>query len=49
MIKQRLNEVARALLREFCAKDSLGDCQTMSEIGDNRDEIIRLQFRSGAF
>ena len=46
MIKQRLNEIARALLREFCAKDSLGDCQTMSEIGDNRDEIIRLQFRS---
>src|SRR5580704_1641273 len=46
MIKQRLNEVARALLREFCAKDSLGDCQTTSAIGDNRDEIIRLQFRS---
>src|ERR1700732_2472979 len=46
MIKQRLNEVACALLREFCAKDSLGDCQTMSEIDDNRDEIIRLQFRS---
>jgi hypothetical protein len=46
MIKKRLNEVACALLREFCAKDSLGDCQTMSEIGDNRDEIIRLQFRS---
>jgi 2,4-dienoyl-CoA reductase-like NADH-dependent reductase (Old Yellow Enzyme family) len=46
MIKQRLNQVARALLREFCAKDSLGDCQTMSEIDDNRDEIIWLQFRS---
>jgi hypothetical protein len=43
MIKQRLNEIARALLREFCAKDSLGECQTVSEIGDNRDEIIRLQ------
>src|SRR5260370_31669324 len=46
MIKQRLKEVARALLREFCAKDSLGDCQTISALGDNRDEIIRLQFRS---
>jgi ThiF family len=46
MIKQRLNEIARALLREFCAKDSLGDCQAMSEIGDHRDEIIRLQFQS---
>src|SRR3979411_2951399 len=46
MIKQRLNQAARALLREFLAKDSLGDCQTMSEIDDNRDEIIRLQFRS---
>jgi hypothetical protein len=46
VIKQRLNEAPRALLREFCAKDPLGDCQTMSEIDDNRDEIIRLQFRS---
>ena len=46
MIKQRLNQAARALLREFWAKDSLGDCQTVSEIDDNRDEVIRLQFRS---
>ena len=46
MIKQRLNQAARALLGEFWAKDSLGDCQTMSEIDDNRDEIIRLQFRN---
>jgi len=46
MIKQRLNQAARALLREFWAKDSLGDCQTMSEMYDNRDEIIRLQSRS---
>ena len=46
MIKQRLNQAACALLREFCAKDSLGDCQTMSEIDDNRNEIIRLQSRS---
>jgi len=46
MIKQRLNQAACALLREFWAKDSLGDCQTVSEIDDNRDEIIRLQFRS---
>src|ERR1700758_2343971 len=46
MIKQRLNQAACALLREFWAKDSLGDCQTMREIDDNRDEIIRLQFRS---
>ena len=45
MIKQRLDQGARALLREFCAKNSLGDCQTMSEIDDNRDEIIRLQSR----
>src|ERR1700730_6769280 len=33
-------------MREFCAKDSLGDCKTVSEIDDNRDEVIRLQFRS---
>jgi hypothetical protein len=46
MIKPRLNQATRALLREFCAKDSLGDCQAMSEIDDNRDEIIRLQSRS---
>ena len=46
MIKQRLNQAARALLRKFCAEDSLGDCQTMSEIDDNRNELIRLQFRS---
>jgi hypothetical protein len=46
MIKQRLNQAACALLREFCAKDSLGDCETMSEIDDNRDEFIRLQSRS---
>src|ERR1700751_2012546 len=45
MIKQRLNQAARALLREFWAKDSLGDCQTMSEVDDNRDEVIRFQFR----
>ena len=43
MIKQRLDQAAGALLRELCAKDSLGYCQTMSEIDDNRDEIIRLQ------
>jgi hypothetical protein len=47
MIKQRLNQAASALLREFCAEDSLGDCQTMSEIEDNRDEIIWPQSRSG--
>jgi hypothetical protein len=46
MIKQRLNQASRALLREFWAKDSLSDCQPMSEIDDNRDEIIRLQSRS---
>ena len=46
MIKQRLDQGAGALLRKFCAKDSLGDCQTMSEINDNRDEIIRLQSRT---
>ena len=46
MIKQRLNQAACALLREFWAKDSLGDGQTVSEINDNRNEIIRLQFRS---
>ena len=46
MITYLLNKIVRALLREFCAKDSLGDCQTMSEIGDNRDEIIRLQLAS---
>jgi len=46
MIKQRLDQGARALLREFCAKDSLVDCQTMSKIEDNRDEILRLQARS---
>ena len=46
MIKQRLNQAARALLRKFWAEDSLGDCQTMSEIDDNRDEIIRPQSRS---
>src|ERR1700722_10229853 len=46
MIKQRLNQVARALLRKFRAEDSLGDCQTVSEIDDDRDEVFRLQFRS---
>src|ERR1700751_1720983 len=46
MSKQRLNQATRTLLRKFCAKDSLGDCQTMSEIDDNRDEIIRPQSRS---
>jgi hypothetical protein len=46
MIKQRLNQAACTLLRQFCAEDSLGDCQTMSKIDDDRDEIIRLQFRS---
>ena len=46
MVKQRLNQAAHTLLREFRAKDSLGDCQTMSEVDDNRDEIIRLQSRS---
>ena len=46
MIKQRLNQTACALLRKFCAKDSLGDCQTVSEIDVHRDEIIWLQFRS---
>ena len=46
MIKQGLNQGARALLREFCAKDSLGDCETMCEMDDDRDEIIRLQSRS---
>ena len=46
MIKQRLNQTACVLLREFWSKDSLGDRQTMSEIDDNRDEVIRLQFRS---
>ena len=46
MIKQGLNQAARALLRKLRAKDSLGDCQAMSEIGDNRDEILRFQFRS---
>jgi hypothetical protein len=46
MIKQGLNKAACVLRREFCAEDSLGDCQTMSEIDDNRDEIIRLQPRS---
>src|SRR5580658_8421 len=45
MIKERLNQAARALLREFRAKDPLGDCQPMSEIDDHRDEIIRLQSR----
>jgi hypothetical protein len=45
MIKERLNQAARALLREFWAKDSLGDCQPMSEIDDDRDEIIRPQSR----
>ena len=45
MIKQRLNQAARALLREFWAKDSLWNCETMSEIDDNGDEVIRLQFR----
>ena len=46
MIKQRLYQAACVLLRELCAKDSLGDCQTMSKIDDNRDEIFRPQFRS---
>jgi len=46
MVKQRLNQAAHTLLREFRAKDSLGDCQTMSEVDDNGDEIIRPQFRS---
>jgi hypothetical protein len=46
MIKQRLNQAARVLLRKFCAEDPLGDCQTMSEIDDNRYEVIRLQSRS---
>ena len=46
MIKQGLNQAACVLLREFCAEDSLGDCQTMSKIDDDRDEIFRLQPRS---
>jgi hypothetical protein len=41
-----LDQAARALLRQFCAKDSLRDSQTMSEIDDDRDEIVRLQSRS---
>jgi hypothetical protein len=45
MIKQRLNQAARALLREFWAEDSLGDCQTVSKVDHNRDELIRLQSR----
>jgi hypothetical protein len=41
-----LDQVARALLREFGAKDSLRDSQAMSEIDHNRHELVRRQSRS---
>jgi len=46
MIEQRLDQAACALLRKFCAKDSLPDSQAMSEIDHNRHEFIRRQSRS---
>jgi hypothetical protein len=43
MIKQRLYQFACTLLRKFCAKDLLGDCQIMGEVEHHHGEIIWLQ------
>jgi hypothetical protein len=41
-----LNQIARALLREFRTKDSLCDSEAMSEIDHHCHELIRRQSRS---
>jgi hypothetical protein len=42
MIEQRMNQMARSLRRELCAKNLLCDREAMTQVENDHDEFIRF-------